>query len=790
MGLRNICIDKTAEIEERLKDHLAVCLSSMPGTGKKTAVRMLLEKNPQVNGVYCSAEEIEDGSVLLKRKEGCGNWYLIRNPGNDGYPVTSAGLWKFIANMPQTDRILAAADGVIPEIFLEFIWNGIMAVIMPEYFWFTEVEIYRYLKEAKSRLKYREVNYVTGGWAGCIAMLVRMEKQLQDNWTARELGSRYEIRKYIQTRILDTLPDDELRMLRERAAFPMLNEELVSVLWEDPKKEIEERLFVRGAMVYVPEKSCWHVQPALRMAMETYTSAELCEKAIVWYEENGYIQEALACCWYLYDRKKYRDCLIRNYDKIVFLFYEYAGRTKEDEDIPELFYLEWMEHFLRQDKVRLQLMRVRTQTLREKIGSDCQRRNKVEEILLNIAYTDPEISTKKWMEMVNERVKPGQKLRLYFMLGESVSYLNGLRDLSELFACGKRERDAFREIWENCLDPVCAVPYRLAELEYEYQTDGPMMKNGRNLEMLPEETASSGWQEKLVKMYLAYLFIDEREIQENLRKYICEHAKKLIKEDAPACRWNARALYYLAEAKIGEKEGLMTWIRETGGDIENEMGKTRFYMAAETKINLYLGNYSRAETILENLIPYFENTHSYRWLAESLFQRAIVEKEKGETGQAMKTVARSLGISNPFRYVRIYTGYGKKGMELLKEYREWMGKTDLSVHQNKKKYKYGSVLRMPTVDWLDYIIRKAGRQKKYYLDLKEEQQNIYRVDKLTVTEQMVLQYLEKGYSNAAVSESMNIKLSTVKSHIYNIYKKLGVSTRIQAVQKARENGIL
>ena len=97
---------------------------------------------------------------------------------------------------------------------------------------------------------------------------------------------------------------------------------------------------------------------------------------------------------------------------------------------------------------------------------------------------------------------------------------------------------------------------------------------------------------------------------------------------------------------------------------------------------------------------------------------------------------------------------------------------------------------MPFDDWVDYIIRKAGRQKKYYVDLQKEQQNIYRVEKLTVTEQMVLQYLEKGCTNAEISSNMNIKLPTVKSHIYNIYKKLGVTTRIQAVQKARESGIL
>jgi DNA-binding CsgD family transcriptional regulator len=153
-------------------------------------------------------------------------------------------------------------------------------------------------------------------------------------------------------------------------------------------------------------------------------------------------------------------------------------------------------------------------------------------------------------------------------------------------------------------------------------------------------------------------------------------------------------------------------------------------------------------------------------------------------------MAESIAAANPYRYVRIYCGYGVRGLELLEEYRDWLEKNRSGPRQGKKKYKYGNVLRMPVEDWLDYIVRKAGRQKKYYLDLQAEQQNIYRVEKLTVTELMVLQYMEKGFSNAEISAKMNVKLPTVKSHIYNIYKKLGVTTRIQAVQKAKESGIL
>ena len=806
MNTRNVRINKTSEIEALLPDYLIICLSGLPGTGRKTAVRMLLDRHTEVNGIFCFAEEIEDGSVLEKREEGRPNWYLVRKPEDCQYPDSNAELWRFVEKMPREDRIILAVDGLLPQNFLEFVWNGIMALVQPETFWFTEAETYRYLRECKSALRYREVYYMTGGWAGCIAMLVRLEKQLRDKWSVWELCSRYEIRSYIRKGILEVLPEDERRMLQERAAFPNLTEELVSELWEDPGREVEERLFQRGAMIYVTEKGCWHVQPALRMAMEPYASPELCKKAIKWYEKKGQIQDALICCWYLQDRELYRECLIRNYDRIPFLNYEKIAAAEEISDEPELFYLEWMERYFRQDTNGMKKLRekvleqTRLQTA-ERLGSYALAgqgkerpvhlgSKKETEILLNMAYTDPEVSTKEWMELLRDNTEPGQPIRLYFMLGESVSYLSGLRDLSELFSCGRKERTEYRKLWEDRLVSENRMPYRLAELEYEYLTDGALFRNANLMELLPEDDENAPWQMRLGMLYLAYLFAADDEMQKHLQGYIRRLAESLEKEDAPVCRWNARALYYLAQMRWGEKEGLMRWIRETGGDIGNDAGKTRFYMAAEVKINLYLGNYSRADSILQVLIPYFEKNRNWRWLAESLFQKALVEKEKGETGQALKTIAESMAAANPYRYVRIYTGYGKRGTELLEEYRSWMEKTETGYHQNKKKYKYGSVLRMPVSDWLGYIVRKAGREKKNYPDLQEEQQNIYRVEKLTVTEQMVLQYLEKGCSNAEISRNMNIKLPTVKSHIYNIYKKLEVTARTQAVQKAREAGIL
>lgn len=62
--------------------------------------------------------------------------------------------------------------------------------------------------------------------------------------------------------------------------------------------------------------------------------------------------------------------------------------------------------------------------------------------------------------------------------------------------------------------------------------------------------------------------------------------------------------------------------------------------------------------------------------------------------------------------------------------------------------------------------------------------------KLTQREQEILQLLVQGFSYKMVSERCQITLTTVNSHIQNIYSKLQVNSAIEAVTKAIESNIL
>lgn len=788
MHLREVRIDKTDIIEEALHDHLAICLSGLPGTGRKTAVVMLVDKHPEVNVLYCDVEEIENASALSRREEGETNWYLVRKPEGSRYPDSSEGFRRFVRKMPREDRIFFAVDGRIPDVFLEFVWNGVMAVILPESLRFTEMETYRYLRTCGSRLRGGEVYHMTGGWPGCVAMLVRLSYQLDDRWTVWELCSRYEIRQYIRTQILSALPEEEVALLKERAPFPRLEEELELLLWNNSRRNEEDRLCARGAMVFVPEKKFWYVHPALRIAIDDRAPEELCRRAVEWYETKGYIQDALTCSRQSENRIMYRDCLLRNYDKVSFLNYEKVW-GEDDLSVPGFLYLEWMESFLRQDQGRLRMLRIYAEMLWKRAEAD--RRNEIREILLNMAYTDPDISTEEWMDMLEKNTGDGQRIRLYHILGESVSFLSGLRDLSPLFVCGGEKEARYRHLWAERLVPENQTAYRLARLEYSIVTDTlSEWRKLRSETLLPYEE-DAPWQIRLGSMYIAWLLLDDIEMRGPAQRYMGGLARTLREEEVSVCRWNARALYFLARAKCSEKEKLMEWLRDTGGDIGYDTVRTRFHIAAEVKISLYQGNYRRAEELLPELIDYFRNGNSRRWLAESLFQRALVEQEKGMGGQALKTVAESIRTAAPYRYVRIYTGYGISGAKLLEQYTALNSLTETVQNRTYGEEKWErNVFEMSEEQWICYITREAAGRSADSPVPSDERTGIRRAEHLTPTETLVLKYLEKGYSNVRISEEMNIRLSTVKSHTYNIYRKLEVSNRTQAVQQARDYGLI
>jgi DNA-binding CsgD family transcriptional regulator len=64
------------------------------------------------------------------------------------------------------------------------------------------------------------------------------------------------------------------------------------------------------------------------------------------------------------------------------------------------------------------------------------------------------------------------------------------------------------------------------------------------------------------------------------------------------------------------------------------------------------------------------------------------------------------------------------------------------------------------------------------------------VEPLSSRELEVLRLINQGFSNAEIAAQLSVAQSTVKTHINNIYGKLEVQTRVQAIKRGNELGLL
>lgn len=61
---------------------------------------------------------------------------------------------------------------------------------------------------------------------------------------------------------------------------------------------------------------------------------------------------------------------------------------------------------------------------------------------------------------------------------------------------------------------------------------------------------------------------------------------------------------------------------------------------------------------------------------------------------------------------------------------------------------------------------------------------------LSKRELEVLELIADGHSNQEIADKLFVSLNTVKTHLSNIFSKLNVQRRTQAVQKARDHQII
>jgi LuxR family transcriptional regulator, maltose regulon positive regulatory protein len=177
------------------------------------------------------------------------------------------------------------------------------------------------------------------------------------------------------------------------------------------------------------------------------------------------------------------------------------------------------------------------------------------------------------------------------------------------------------------------------------------------------------------------------------------------------------------------------------------------------RVLLAQGDHEAAIILSTRLLQQAEATGQVGLVIESLILQALAYQGKKEAEQALAALERALALAKPEGYVRIFLDEGEAMTRLL-----------CQAQSRQVGNGYASEL-------LSRIGKISGMTQPSMQLLAEP---------LTTREVEVLKLIEAGSSNQEISEQLVISIATVKRHISNIYTKLGVKSRTQALAIGKE----
>jgi LuxR family maltose regulon positive regulatory protein len=248
-----------------------------------------------------------------------------------------------------------------------------------------------------------------------------------------------------------------------------------------------------------------------------------------------------------------------------------------------------------------------------------------------------------------------------------------------------------------------------------------------------------------------------RETVESACERLLEYQQTFLLQRAQAFQ----ADLCLRQGRISEA---VRWSQQC--DLEPIHNNYRFYEPQLTLARVHMAQGSvksqrQADSLLNRLETFYERTHNTRFLIEVLALRAMFHDQKGEEPAALLALGRGVNLAQPGGFIRLFTDLGPRIVDLL-------NRLDLDAEG------LGYVQRIMNV-YQDDVKTEAGEVLEHPLSKRELE---------------ILRLLAKQLTNPQIADRLFIAPGTVKRHTENIYKKLDVSSRHQAVTKAKELAII
>lgn len=247
---------------------------------------------------------------------------------------------------------------------------------------------------------------------------------------------------------------------------------------------------------------------------------------------------------------------------------------------------------------------------------------------------------------------------------------------------------------------------------------------------------------------------DARQMLETLRLHFCERGltRFLPNLDAMLCRIALHA---------GDIDAAELWYREKAPRDPLHLNvMKRYQYLTQAMVELANGKPDAALLTLAPLEDYCKTCARHiDGIHIHILNAIALYRKREHTWQTH--LKEALAVAEEYRFIRTISIYGAAVLPLLEE----------SDREGERK-------------WQKRLMAEVRRQAAYYPAFLEPP--IAPAEELTATELQILRLICADKSNAEIGQIMDIKLTTVKTHVSHILDKLDVSRRSEAKTVAKK----
>jgi len=185
------------------------------------------------------------------------------------------------------------------------------------------------------------------------------------------------------------------------------------------------------------------------------------------------------------------------------------------------------------------------------------------------------------------------------------------------------------------------------------------------------------------------------------------------------------------------------------------------------------------------------------WLHEQikiLIMQAISLNINNDNQTALERLAEAVTFAEPNGYQRVFIDEGSLMHALLTQLGQKLRQGEHSIlqiiNENAKLEKLAEIQKYVRCLMSSFSNIKSPikvQSKEYNENLQESE---FLIDPITIRETDVLKLLALGYSDKKIAENLFITQGTVHKHLKNIYSKLDVHSRMEAIARAQTLNIL